>query len=279
MIAERKRAGHEGVTATGWCSYCHGIDFSDRQGCMEGRQTEFEPKWISIPGEEYADNIATQQEVMQQWQNRQHLWMPQHKQSGGVMSKLSADVISALGFDKPPREVVDTFQRKQWKCNNCTQTVVRCMYHDTRGCQGFCRVDSFNVEAVCDYCVVFDPEEQKQIKDEKLKGLARLPNKDNINIDSKFKWEDIPDGVRGREGYCSWCFESCLHEETLHLPMQSIMSCSNCARPTHKCKDATCSAMARLGEKYCLIHQAERDKVLSSDSSRISLRLRAAVTT
>ena len=97
---ERAKQGGDGAAkcqAIGWCSHCHGLDFSNRSSGAPGKKTTFTPKYVPIPGEETADNIAAQAAALEQFQNRQHLHTPTHKASGGLMQKLGEAAISTLG--------------------------------------------------------------------------------------------------------------------------------------------------------------------------------------
>ena len=93
---ERAKQGGDGAAkcqAIGWCSHCHGLDFSNRSSGAPGKKTTFTPKYVPIPGEETADNIAAQAAALEQFQNRQHLHTPTHKASGGLMQKLGEAAI------------------------------------------------------------------------------------------------------------------------------------------------------------------------------------------
>jgi hypothetical protein len=154
--------------------------------------------------------------------------MPKFSHPAGVLAKLSAAAVQSLGLNKPPHIVCDQLGRRRFMCLDCHHGGSRCPYFETRGCEGMCRVTSFDVEPVCQKCwhrdlilsfvrlkiprelkdptskLYLPPKEESvmqavrnQEKSKSGKVLAALNFKD-------FKWSEIADGVRGTKGRCRW---------------------------------------------------------------------------
>ena len=127
---------------------------------------------------------------------------------------------------------------------------------------------------MCQHCCIYEVEERNQ-------GIA---DKDKISpkkvdISAHFKWENVL-MVSVACVALLMCFKPSFHQ-TLHLKFGSIGT-YRCARPTRACKQAGCDERARLGEKYCLVCQAQNGKIALAkpyDSAHDVLRYGSSVHT